>query len=218
MRNKINTIIAIAFLLVGCSGEEEPVRQDAIGRSVKYGETLIFEAGGYVCDNSFVGELKEGENGAQTFVAVHIGECEIYNSGIANARYHITVEPEETIFSNLHMEIGMSYEEFVKKYFPYFENPGNPIIANATYDGSDATRYSYHFSDDRLTRIVITFRVSDLGNSGEKKLDDFLTHRYEEDADAPGTWYNAYSSGDATVKATLEGSDYHSLLTIESVR
>ena len=46
----------------------------------------------------------------------------------------------------------------------------------------------------------------------------WLAHRYEEDADAPGTWYNAYSPGEATVKATLEGPGYRSILTIESVR
>lgn len=215
---KIFATAFLALLLAGCSSDEEPARQDAIDRSVIYGETLVFEAGGYVCDNPFVGELREGENGAQTFVAAHIGECEIYNSSIANARYRITVEPEETVFPNLHMEIGMPYAEFVKAHFQYLRNPGNPIVANATDDASDHIRYAYHFSDDRLARIVVTFNVSDLGNGGEKKLDDFLTHRYEEDADAPGTWYNAYSPGEATVKATLEGPDYRSILTIESVR
>ncbi len=200
-------ILIFAFLnaiLCGCSSDDEPLREQSIPRTIKWGATIPLTADNYICDNDFVGEIGL-QNGVSTFISKHVGKCIVYSPANSNACYSITVTSTSNAFPELDLDFGITHKDFLEKHRRAESTAINPLIITPTEHSK--LRYSYSFTDGIYTSVSTILSPGILATNdqtGSSAIEQFLEERYAPAVEEEGVWYNAYSPEKATIKATLD--------------
>lgn len=214
MKHYHSFLLMASLALVACSNDDEPPRKDTLQRTVEFGSTLAFGAGGYTCDNTFVGELRS-EGSGQVFVPAHLGTCVVTNPDIANASYEITVTGGTEPFPGLDLDLGAEWSEFLARHHYSPEYASNPVVI--VPNDRSRLKYQYTFTEGYLSEIKVDFLLYDIaapdGEDKAEALERFMQERFAFDATS-GAWYNAYSPSAATQKAVMETDETGGTFTV----